>query len=165
MQKVVSCINCGAPNSSDQQFCTTCGARLAGAEPQPAVPQHTTLANKVIPNATTAQLKPEAVSQNFQLLRIAAPVFRIVGWVVLAGGVIGSLLMTLLISQGALTQLASLLGNAARILGLSGVSAAVPLMVIAIGVTCSLLLGLGMLAFSELCNAVGDMEERSRTNH
>ena len=159
MQQVVACVNCGAPNASGQQFCTSCGSLLVRAAPQ-QVPPETTATSYT----TEAQFKPAAVPQSFELLRIAAPVFRIVGWVVLAGGVTGSIAMALLMSQGALAQLASLFGDVAGVLGLGAVATAVPLMIIVVGVTSSLLLGLGMLAFADLCTAVGDMEQRSRTN-
>jgi hypothetical protein len=157
MQQVVACVNCGAPNASGQQFCTTCGTRLARATPQQVSPE-----TQLTPKTTAAQFKPVAVPQNFQLLRIAAPVFRIVGWVVLAGGSVGTVAMALLMAQGALTEFARLLGSLAGVLGLGAAAAAVPLMVIAVGVTGSLLLGIGMLAFADLCTAVGDVEERSR---
>ena len=163
MQQVVSCVNCGAPNASDQQFCTSCGARLARAAPQQA-PAETHVAPKTTAAHVqpAAQVKPEALPQSFEMLRIAAPIFRIVGWVVLAGGVVGSIAMALLMSQGALVPLATLLDSVAGVLGLGAVAAAVPMMLIVVGITGSLLLGVGMLAFSDLCTAVGDMEERSR---
>jgi len=157
MQQVVACVNCGAANASGQQFCTSCGFRLAIAAPQQA-PQEMPATSYIAAD----QVKPEALPQSFELLRIAAPVFRIVGWVVLAGGVTGSIAVAVLMSQGALAQLASLFGDVAGVLGLGAVAAAVPLMVTVVGVTGSLLLGLGMLAFADLCTAVGDMEERSR---
>ena len=164
MQQVIACTNCGAPNASGQQFCTRCGARLAKAAP-PQAPWEThvtpkTTATYVQPEA---QVKPQTVPQSFEMLRIAAPVFRIVGWVVMVGGVVVSIAMALLMAQGALDPLASLLGSVAGVLGLGAVAAAVPLMVIAAGITGSLLLGLGMLAFADLCTAVGDVEGRSRT--
>jgi len=155
MQQVVSCANCGAQNASSQQFCAHCGARLVKVAPQQPVWQ-------APPQAGVTESLPKTPPQGFQLLGIAASVFRIIGWVVLVGGSLCSIGIFMLMSQGALAELLELINRLMEILGLGAVISLAKITLMLAGIIASLLSGLGMLAFAELCDAIKQVETRSQ---
>jgi hypothetical protein len=157
MQQVIACANCGAQNASSQQFCAHCGARLVTMAPQQ--PAWEALAPS---QAGMTESLPKALPQRFQFLGIAAPVFRIIGWVVLVGGSLGSIGVVMLMSQGALGELLGLINHLMKILGLGAVISLAKITMMLAGIIVSLLSGLSMLAFAELCDAIKALEARSQ---
>jgi len=158
MQQIITCTNCGAQNASSQQFCTSCGTRLVKMVPPQLAREAPSPSQATVAESPREALPP----QRYQLLGSAATIFKIIGWVVLIGGVLGSIAVALLMSLGALAQLAGLMVSVMGILGLGAVAGAGQVAIVLVGVIVSLLLGLGMLAFADLCNAVRAIEDRSR---
>jgi DNA-directed RNA polymerase subunit RPC12/RpoP len=189
MQQTVKCPNCGSPNAAGQQFCTACGAGLAGVMP----PQAMTCPNCGSPTAVGQQFcttcgtnllgrgkqqvlgrqqvpsaRPETtrvtLSRKYGVLSGAAIIFTIVGWVVLVGGSLFSIVMTVLASQdiAGMASLINIISGVARIAGISGIGGIGLAVMTFGGVICSLLLGLFFLAFGELFRAVLDIEKRTR---
>ncbi|MBM3175746.1 MAG: zinc ribbon domain-containing protein, partial [Chloroflexi bacterium] len=153
----VACANCGAQNNSSQNFCSQCGAPLVKkAPPQPAWEA------PAPPQASMTEPLPRALPQRFQFLGIATPVFRIIGWVVLIGGSLCSIGIFMLMSQGALDGLSGLLNRLMEILGLGAVTSLAKIAMMLAGIIASLLSGLSMLAFAELCEAIKRVEARSQ---
>ncbi|HEX76316.1 MAG TPA: hypothetical protein G4O12_07045 [Dehalococcoidia bacterium] len=99
-----------------------------------------------------------ATPQKHGILSGTAIIFRIVGWVVLVGGSLFSIAMAVMASQGvaAITGLLNIIPGIAEVAG-AGVA------IIALGgIISSLLCGLFLLAFGDLCDAVIDIEKRTR---
>ncbi len=144
MQQVVICPNCGA-RSTGQQFCTSCGARLPaggqqqawGAQPVPGAP------------AATREAVP---GQKYAALRAVATVYKIIGWVVMVGGSLFSIALAVIAAQGAeeLSQFIPL------DVGIGAVGIAV------VGIIGSVLYGLFLLAFADLCYVLMDIEQNTR---
>jgi hypothetical protein len=146
MQKVVMCPGCGAQNAGNQ-FCTVCGTRLPVAaeqevsepEPMPAAAEPT--AGKAVP------------ARKFGVLRAVATVYRIIGWVVMVGGTLFSIGLAVIAAQGA--------GEFSEVipwvvgLGTAGIAAA--------GIIVSILLGLFLIAFADLCYVLIDIESNTRS--
>jgi hypothetical protein len=145
-QQVVRCPHCGA-NSAGPQFCTTCGERLPGViqqpvtEPQPAAP-------------AKPAVKATVPSGKYGALRAVATVYRIIGWVVTIGGSLFSIALAVLAfgGTGALTDLIPLsagLGTA----GTVGMAVA--------GLIASILSGLFLVAFADVCYVLIDIEKNT----
>ena len=154
MQQMVTCPNCGSQNTG-QQFCTNCGTRLASGEQQqvwevPSTPE--------APAVTRGAGQP----QKYVLLGAAAIIFKIFGWVVLGGGILGSIAVVVLAAQGAMPELTSLLDSGMGILGVGDIAGAGLAVMVFGGIVGSLLCGLGFLAFAELCSAVLAIDENTR---
>ena len=98
--------------------------------------------------------KVVAASRKYILLNSAAIIFKIIGWVVLIGGILGSIAVGLLAAGGAMAGLVSLMDKGMALVGVSGVAGAGLAVIVLVGIVGSLLLGLGMLAFAELSSAV-----------
>ena len=155
MQQMVNCPSCGAQGAG-HQFCTNCGARL------PSISQQQAWGVQPTPSAPTVEGRAATPSQ-YMLMTVAATIFKIIGWVVLVGGTLGSIGVAVLAAQGAMKELTSLLDRGMAILGVGGI-AGIGLAVLAlVGVTGSILGGLGLLAFADLCNAVISINENTRS--
>ena len=143
-QQVVRCPHCGA-DSAGPQFCTTCGERLPVAiqqpvwEPQPAAP-------------AKPAVKETVPSGKYGALRAVATVYRIIGWVVMIGGSLFSIALAVLAlgGTGALTDFIPLSA------GLGTVGIAV------VGLIASILSGLFLVAFADLCYVLIDIEKNTR---
>ena len=155
MQQTGTCPNCGSENAAGQQFCMNCGTRLASGEQQQV--WETQPESDSGPVARVA-----APPQKYVLLRAAAIIFKIIGWVVLGGGILGSLAVAVLAAQGAMPELINLLDRGMEIVGVTGVGGAGLAVMVFGGIIGSLLCGLGSLAFAELCSAVMAIEENTR---
>jgi len=155
MQQAITCPRCSLQNPAGQQFCTNCGAKLAGegqqqvreAQPAPSVP-----------SAASGAASP----QKYVFLVAAGIIFKVIGWVVLVGGILGSIAVAVMAAQGAMTGLLDLLDRGLGLVGVSGVAGAGMAVLTFVGMIGSLLWGLGFLAFAELCNAVVTIEENTR---
>ncbi len=107
--------------------------------------------------------KVVAASRKYILLNSAAIIFKIIGWVVLIGGILGSIVIGLLASQGAMAGLVSFMDKGMALVGVSGVAGAGMAVIVLVGIVCSLLSGLGMLAFAELSSAVIAINDNIRS--
>jgi hypothetical protein len=142
-QQVVRCPHCGA-DSAGPQFCTTCGERLPAAipqpvqEPQPAAP-------------TKPAVKETVPTGKYGALKAAATVYRIIGWVVMIGGSLFSIALAVLAlgASGTLTELVPLSAG----LGTLGIAI--------VGLITSVLVGLFLIAFADLCHVLIDIEKNT----
>jgi len=179
MQQMFPCANCGSQNSAGQRFCNNCGARLSEIpSPQKAMPQQPTQlpqqqiatqqeqlwSTQVVPPAGAKQAKERLATQarKYVLLGATVIIFKIGGWVVLAGGILSSIAVALLAAQGAMPGLVDLMDRGMAVIGLSGVASAGLLILVLVGIIWSLLVGLGLLAFAELSSAVIAIYESTR---
>jgi len=144
MQQMVKCPNCGR-ECAGLQFCTACGTRLPAAskqqvrEPQPA-PSGRPMAREAAP------------SRKYGALRAVAIIYKIIGWVVMIGGALFSIALAVIGTQGA--------GEFSEFIpwdaGLEIVGIAV------VGVVVSILGGLFLVAFADLCYVLMDVERNIR---
>jgi hypothetical protein len=142
MQQVVRCPHCGN-ESAGPQFCTTCGERLPVATPPPA--QDTQPVAPPVPGVrTTTSLK-------FGALRAVATVYRIIGWVIMIGGSLFSIALAIM-SFGATGALTDFL----PVTGLGTVAIAV------VALIASILSGLFLVAFADVCYVLIDIEQNTR---
>jgi hypothetical protein len=154
MQQMVTCPNCGV-QSAGHQFCTSCGTRLPSAVQQQVWQAQPAPGDQAV-------VKEAAPPRRYVLLGVAAIIFRIIGWVVLVGGIIGSIAVAVLAAQGAMEGLKNLLDRGVGILGMEGVTGIGLAVFVFGGVIGSLLCGLGLLAFADLCSAVIAIDEHTR---
>lgn len=155
MQQAVTCPSCGSQNATGQQFCTICGTRLPSegqqqvgeAQPTPAAPPVT---------------RGAVLRQKYVFLGAAAIIFKIVGWIVLVAGILGSVAVAVMAAQGAMPKLTNLLDRGMEIVGVSGVAGAGLAVVVFGGIVGSLVCGLGFLAFAELCSVVTAIDENTK---
>ena len=152
----IKCPDCGFQNDEGQRFCAGCGSSLSGESQKPVIEA------KPEPEAKPA-IESAALSQKYALLGAASIIFKIIGWVVLVGGILGSIAIAVIIAQGAMPDLSNLLDRGAGIIGISGIPGAGVAVVTFGGIVGSLLCGLGMLAFSDLCNVVIAIEESTKS--
>ncbi|MGA7678391.1 MAG: hypothetical protein WCA51_08505 [Dehalococcoidia bacterium] len=146
MQQVVTCPGCGAQSVGDQ-FCTVCGTRLPIAakqevlEPEPA------------PAAAAPTAREAVPARKYGALRAVATVYRIIGWVVMVGGTLFSIALAVIAVQGA--------GEFSKFIpwgvgmGTAGIAAA--------GVVVSILFGLFLVAFADLCYVLIAIESNTRS--
>jgi hypothetical protein len=106
--------------------------------------------------------KVSALPQKYVLLGAATIIFKIMGWVVLVGGILGSIAIAVAAARGAMPGLVSLLDKGMALVGVSGVAGVGLAVMVLKGIVVSLLLGLGLLAFAELCGAVRAINENVR---
>ena len=156
MQQMVGCPSCGSQNTAGLQFCTNCGIMLPGGGQQQVLESWPT------PGALSVAADVEPL-QKYIFLEAAAIIFKIIGWVVLVGGVIGSIAVAVLMVQGAMAELANLLNRGMEIIGVSGFDGAGVAAMAFWGVVGSMLCGLGFLAFAELFSAVIEIEKSTRS--
>jgi hypothetical protein len=143
MQQMVKCPNCGVENAGSQ-FCTACGTRLPVAsqqqvsEPQPA-PSARSVARETVP------------PRQYGSLRAVATIYKIIGWVVMVGGSLFSIALAVIGVQGA--------GEFSKFVswgtGLGMVGIAI------VGVIVSILCGLFLVAFADLCYVLMDIERNT----
>ncbi|MBL7062039.1 MAG: hypothetical protein ISS54_04820 [Dehalococcoidia bacterium] len=143
MQQMVKCPSCGT-ECAGLQFCTACGTRLPAAskqqvwEPQPA-PSASPMAREAAP------------SRKYGALRAVATIYKIIGWVVMVGGTLFSIALAVIGAQGA--------GEFSEFIpwgtGLGIVGIAV------VGVVVSILGGLFLVAFADLCYVLMDVERNT----
>jgi hypothetical protein len=146
MQQVVTCPGCGAQSVGDQ-FCTVCGTRLPIATEQEVSE----------PEPTTAVIEPTAreaaPARKYGALRVTAMVYKIIGWVVMVGGTLFSIALAVIAVQGA--------GEFSEFIpwgiGVGTASTAVA------GVVVSILFGLFLIAFADLCCVLIDIESNTRS--
>ena len=140
MQQVVRCPYCGTSLAPGSKFCGSCGAQL-GREPQ----QQPFAAQT---SAVRAELpKP----RKYGALRTVAIIYRILGWVICVGGSVASIIAGLMAAAG--------MSEFEDFTPWAGAGAAVTIVA---GILLSLLLGLGPLAFADLCYVQMDIEENTR---
>jgi len=175
MQQMVNCASCGSQYPVGQRFCTACGVKfpeiVSPPAWQPPQTQQQVVSQQEQPWETPAPAAPAApavrkiaaASRKYILLNAAAIIFKIIGWVVLIGGILGSMALGLLASQGAMAGLVSLMDKEIALFGVSGVAGAGLAVIVLVGIVGSLLLGLGMLAFAELSSAVMAIDENVKT--
>jgi len=146
MQQVVTCPGCGA-QSVGNQFCTICGTRL------PIVAEKEVLE----PEPTTAVVEPTAreaaPARKYGALRVTAMVYRIIGWVIMVGGTLFSIALAVIAVQGA-GEFSELIPWSVGI-GTAGIAVA--------GVVVSILFGLFLIAFADLCYLLIDIESNTRS--
>lgn len=179
MQQMLPCANCGSQNSAGQRFCNNCGARLSEVpSPQKVMPQQPTRpqqqqmatqqeqlwSTQIVPRAGASQAKESLATQprKYVFLGTTIIIFKIVGWVVLAGGVLGSIAVALLASQGAMPGVIELMDKVVGVFGISDVAGVGLVLLVLVGIVWSLLVGLGLLAFAELSSAVIAIEDSTR---
>jgi len=143
-QQVVRCPHCGA-DSAGPQFCTTCGERLPVVVQQPVTEPQPAAAAK-------SAVKETVPSGKYGALRAVATVYRIIGWVVMVGGSLFSIALAVLAlsGTGALTDFPPLSS------GLGTVGIAV------VGLITSILSGLFLVAFADVCYVLIDIEKNTR---
>ena len=146
MQQVVTCSGCGA-QSEGNQFCTVCGTRLSIAsqqqvlEPQPA------------PTAAAPKAREAVPAGKYGALRAVATVYRIIGWVVMVGGTLFSIALAVIAAQG-MEELVDFIPLGTGI-GMVGIAV--------VGVVVSILFGLFLIAFADLCCVLIDVEGNTRS--
>lgn len=137
------CPYCGS-QSVGYRFCTSCGARL------PDAGQQQTWATQ--PAAAAAAPMEIPPPRKYGVLRIVSSVYRIIGWVVMVGGTLFSVGLVIIAAQGdGVLQDFIPLSSA---VGLVGIAVA--------GAVASILYGLFMLAFADLCSLLLDIEQNTR---
>lgn len=179
MQQMVTCASCGTQCAAGQRFCTTCGSKLSEVVPpqqtwqpqqpeqawppqqQVAQPQEQTWGAQPAPSVPTppSAEKRAAPRRKYVILSAAVIIFKIIGWVVLIGGILGSIAVGLLASRGGMPGLVSLLDNGMAVVGVSGIAGVGLAVIVLVGIVGSLLWGLGMLAFAELASAVMTVDD------
>ncbi len=147
MRQVVTCPGCGAQNVGNQ-FCTVCGTRLPVAAKQEEV-----LETEPAPAVAETTVREVLPARKYGALRAVATVYRIIGWVVMVGGTLFSIGLAV-IAAGAAGQFSELIPWAAG-LGTAGIAIA--------GVILSILLGLFLIAFADLCYVLIDIESNTRS--
>lgn len=153
MQQMVKCPGCGR-DSAGPQFCTACGTRLPIPQQQPVVEPRpaTVLEPRTEPVAKPIQRVP-VPSAKYGALKAVATVYRIIGWVLMVGGTIFSIALAVIALQGtgAFTEFIPWSTGP----GVVGIAL--------VGVVISILFGLFMIAFADLCHVLMDMESNTRS--
>jgi hypothetical protein len=147
MRQVIKCPNCGTQNA-DVKFCTTCGTGLSDAAQQQVREAQPTLSAKLTGR--------EAPSRRYRTLRAVAIIYGIIGWVICLGGSLLSIAAAVMAAQG-VTFLEGLVPEVGGTMGVGAVVVAVG------GIVVSVLVGLFLLAFAELCNVAIDIEQNTRS--
>jgi len=146
MQQVVTCPGCGAQSVGDQ-FCTVCGTRL------PIASQQEVLEPEPAPAAAKPTAREAVTARKYGALRAAATVYRIIGWVVMVGGTLFSIALAVIAVQGA-GEFSEFIPWGVGV-GTAGIAAA--------GVVVSILFGLFLIAFADLCYVLIDIESNTRS--
>ena len=155
VQQAVTCPSCGSPNAAGQQFCTSCGAKLSLGGPQA----------KQAPDAAVLTKEEATLPQRtrrYTILGASAIIFRIMGWVILVGGILGSIVLAVMAALGSMGNLVDLLDEGLSFIGISGVAGAGLAVMVFGSIIGSLLWGLGLLAFADLCKAIIVIDDNTR---
>lgn len=190
MQQSLTCPSCGSPISESQQFCGICGTQLTQTVPQAEMVQPVETApeptvtipvsesrstviediSQTAPDvhyATATAPASEIVQPNARnraaagrprrsgLLRVSGVIFQVIGWIVLVVGSILSIAMGVLAIMG--VQFVSLIPGMGNLIGNTAITVA------AVGLILSLLYGFGLLAFSEMCFTLIDINKAIRS--
>jgi hypothetical protein len=157
MQQVVTCPTCGTQSTGDL-FCIVCGTRLPVAVTQVLEPEPAPVAAKQeVLESVPAAAEPEAVkaapARRFGVLRAVATIYRIIGWVVMVGGTLFSIGLAVIAVQGAggFSEFMPWVAG----LGTAGIAAT--------GIIVSILLGLFLIAFADLCYVLIEIEGNTRS--
>jgi predicted nucleic acid-binding Zn ribbon protein len=97
--------------------------------------------------------RAEPSRRKYTILRIAAVIFQIFGWIILVGGVAGSIAMAVFAGIGGSFE--TVLGGQ-TLIGWAAIGVAIG------GIIVSLVYGFGLLAFAGICNAIVDIARNSR---
>lgn len=126
------------------QFCTACGTKL------PAASKKQVWESQPAPSASP-MAREAAPSRKYGALRMVATIYKIIGWVVMVGGTLFSIALAVIGAQGA--------GGFSEFIpwgtGLGMVGIAV------VGVIVSILGGLFLVAFADLCYVLMDVERNT----
>ena len=144
-QQTVKCPGCGA-DCAGPVFCTTCGTRLP-----PIIQQVSPETQPVTPSKPAT--KEAAAPVKYSTLRAVATVYRIIGWVVIIGGSLFSIALAVLAFGGT--------GALADFLPLSAGMGTVGIAVV--GLIASVLTGLFLVAFADVCGVLIDIEKNTRS--
>jgi hypothetical protein len=146
MQRLVTCPGCGA-QSVGNQFCTVCGTRLPIAAEQEVSESEPALA------AAEATAREAVPARKYGALRAVATIYRIIGWVVMVGGTLFSIGLAVIAVQGAgeFSQFIPWIAG----LGTAGIAVT--------GIIVSILLGLFLIAFADLCYVLIEIEGNTRS--
>jgi RNA polymerase subunit RPABC4/transcription elongation factor Spt4 len=121
-----------------------------GNIPPPKGPAPRTETQQVIQPERSFPAKPAPAikrRRQYSILTIAGALFQVVGWIVLIGGVLTSIGLLIFISMGGKFESA--------IPGMSGtIQGSVALIMGLASIICSIVWGIGLLAFAEICYAV-----------
>jgi hypothetical protein len=145
MQQMVKCPGCGR-DSAGPQFCTTCGTRLPIAQQQQVVELQPAPVAKPTPKVAVPTAK-------YGALKAVATVYRIIGWVLMVGGTLFSIALAVIAAQGA--------GAFSEFIPWSTGPGMVGIAIV--GVVVSILFGLFLLAFADLCYVLIDIEINTRS--
>ncbi len=183
MQQTITCPSCGSPISESQQFCGICGTQLTQTIPQAEVAQPVQTAPEptvTIPVSQAQSTVIEDISQTpppmaeparsdarntavwsaagpprrAGLLRVAGVIFQVIGWIVLVIGCVASIAMAVFAVMGG--QFISLIPGMGNLVGNTAITVA------AIGLILSIVYGFGLLAFSEMCFILVDINKAVR---
>jgi RNA polymerase subunit RPABC4/transcription elongation factor Spt4 len=160
-----TCPGCGSVISPDQRYCGVCGAQLNGiseppppqskpaplSEPPAPIPQSKPIEEEKAP-VVTKEIKLEttvvsrAPAVKYGMLNFAVIIFRIVGWVLLIGGCLGSIAIIVFALLGGGFQ--PLIPGWDTLTGDLAVGLGIGSFVV------SFVYGLAFIAFAELCRVV-----------
>ena len=143
-QQMVKCPNCGA-DAAGPVFCTTCGSRLP-----PIVQQVSPETQPVAPGKPAT--KESSVPVKYGALRAVATVYRIIGWVIMVGGSLFAIALAVIA--------AGVTGSMTDFLPISGGVGTVAIAIV--GLIASILIGLFLVAFADVCNVLTDIEKNTR---
>ncbi len=119
----------------------------------PTISQQKVVEPEAAPSASPTEIR--GTSRKYGVLRAAAIIYKIIGWVICVGGSIFAVAAAVMIAQG----VTFLGGIVPEVGGAVGVGAAV---VGIVGVVISVLGGLFLLAFADLCNVAVDLKSNTR---
>ena len=187
MQQTLNCPSCGSPITENQQFCGICGTQLLQPAQQPEIvqpvqtaPQEATDTIPITDSRSTviediSQTTPTATAPPAEkntaaaanssaavwgvtgsprktgLLRVAGVLFQVIGWIVLVLGCLASIAMAVFAIMGG--QFISLIPGMANVAGNMAINIAIG------GFILSIIYGLGILAFSEICFILIDINK------
>jgi hypothetical protein len=97
--------------------------------------------------------RAEPSRRKYTILRIAAVIFQIFGWIILVGGVLASIAMAVFAGIGGSFE--TVLGGQ-TLIGMAAIGVAIGCIIL------SLIYGFGLLAFAGICNAIVDIVRSSR---
>jgi hypothetical protein len=148
-QKATACSTCGSSIAPGQQFCGVCGTKLPIMSQQPPLAQPAQAGTTIVRGAPAAQAV--ARPRKHGILRTAAVIFQIFGWIVLVFGILVSIGVAVWAGMGGAFQ--SLMPGMETVGGVAAIGMAIG------GIIASLLYGYGFLAFAEICYAIIEIQK------